>query len=173
MSEYKVLKPADMTHDIRSQILDLGMRSGTWQESDREYYEAQLSNPRNTNIVYLNEDNLVTGYILGKPHNEAVLDYATEDSLMVESKRDMTYVDIVITDITQNHVSVGMGLVDRLIRESLERGISLFSLHCRVTNGFSRIIQRKFKKGVRTVRRIEHYVDCNNEPFDYIDGVIT
>jgi hypothetical protein len=169
MSEYRVLKPADMTPDIRGQILDLGMRSGTWQESDREYYETQLLNPRNTNIVYLNDDNLVTGYILGKPHNEAVLDYTSEDSLMLENKRATTYVDIVITDISQNRVSVGMSLIDKLVQESLERGISLFSLHCRVVNGFSSIIQRKFRKGLKLVRRIEHYIDCNDEPFDYME----
>jgi len=170
---FKLLQPADFTPEVMKQVIDLGMRSGTWQESDVDYYRDQFLNPRNINIAYQNESGLTTGYILAKPHNEAVQDYLVEDPAMVESSTEMFYVDIVITDLKQNHVSVGMHLINEVIRESNRRGVSRFSLHCRVINGFSKIIQHKFRKGLDFVRRIEQYVDCNNEPYDYMEIVVT
>jgi hypothetical protein len=170
--EFKLLHPNDFTQEIRDQIIDLGKRSGVWQESDIEYYKKQFPNPRNINIVYQNEVGFITGYILAKPHNEAVLDYLVEDPEMRMSEAGMFYVDVVITDVKQNHASVGMHLINELIKESNHLGVSRFSLHCRVINGFSKIIQRKFRSGVEVVRRIEKYVDCNNEPADYMEVVV-
>jgi len=171
---FKILQPADFTSKIRDQIIDLGMRSGTWQDvSAIDYYEEQFKNLANINVVYQNENGLITGYALAKPHNEAVLDYLVEDPAMKMSDIGMSYVDIVITDIKRNHAFVAMHLVNEIVRESNRRGVSRFSLHCRVINGFSKIIQRKFRGGVEVVRRIDHYVDCNDEPFDYIEGTCT
>lgn len=44
-----------------------------------------------------------------------------------------------------------------------------FSNHCRTINGLSAAVQRRFKDGMSVIRRIPHYVDCNNEPFDYLE----
>lgn len=166
--EFKLLRPEDFTPEVKRQVLDLGMESGIWQELDIEYYSEQFQNQRNINIVFINEDSVVTGYILAKPHNEAVCDYLVEDPKMAKSAIEMFYVDNVITDAKKNHASMGLRLVNEMIRESNRRGVSRFSLHARVSNGFSSIIQRKFN--IDVVRKIEHYVDCNNEPFDYLEG---
>jgi len=80
---FKILQPADFTSKIRDQIIDLGMRSGTWQDvSAIDYYEEQFKNLANINVVYQNENGLITGYALAKSHNEAVLDYLVEDPAM-------------------------------------------------------------------------------------------
>lgn len=163
---FEILKPADFTPEIASQVIDLGKRSGTWQDSDVDYYKDQFQNPRNINIVHRNGDNQISGYILARPHNEAVLDYLIEDPVMVTSDIGMFYVDIVIAD--KNASSIGMQLVMEMIKAANQQGISKFSLHCRVSTGFSKRIQKDF--GVKPIRRIEKYVDCNDEPFDYIEG---
>lgn len=167
---FRLLSPIDFTTEVVNKVIDLGKKSGMWHDPDLDYCKAQFLNPNNINIVYQNESGLITGYIVAKPHNEAVQDYLVEDPAMKMSNIKMFYIDIVITDAKQNHASVGMSLINEMIRESNRRGAFRFSLHCRVINGFSKIIQRKFKRGIEVVRRIDHYIDCNDEPFDYIEG---
>lgn len=169
---FEHLQPADFTSEIMRQVIDLGIRSGTWQDSDTDYYKDQFLNPKNINIVYKNESSLITGYILARPHNEAVQDYSAEDPAMTISEIGMFYVDHVNVDETVSGKSLGISLILEMIKEANRRGASRFSMHCRVINRLSKIIQRKFQKGVDVVRRIEHYADCNNEPFDYMEIVV-
>lgn len=169
---FRLLKPIDFTQAVMDQIIDLGKRSGTWQDSDVEHYKHQFSNPKNINIVYQNESGLIAGYILARPHNEAVQDYLIEDPAMTTSNTEMFYVDHVNVDETISGKSLGIRLILEMIKEANKCGVSRFSAHCRVINGFSKIIQRKFRKGVDVVRRIEQYIDCNNEPFDYMEVVV-
>ncbi|MFA5961942.1 MAG: hypothetical protein WC848_04640 [Parcubacteria group bacterium] len=166
---FEILKPADFTPEIVAQVLDLGKRSGTWQDSDVDYYKDQFQNPRNINIVHRNGDNRISGYILARPHNEAVLDYLIEDPVMAASDVGMFYVDIVIADKNSIRPSIGMLLITEMIREANNRRVSRFSFHCRVVTGFSKRIQKEF--GAEIIRRIERYVDCNEEPFDYIETI--
>jgi hypothetical protein len=166
---FKLLQPVDFTPEIMGQVISLGMRSGTWQDSDMDYYKDQFMNPKNINIVYQDENGLMMGYILARPHNEVVQDYLEADSAITKSGIEMFYVDHVNVDETVSGKSLGMNLIIELVKESNKRGVSRFSMHCRVINGLSKIIQRKFREGVDVVRRIEQYVDCNNEPFDYME----
>jgi hypothetical protein len=170
--KFEVLQPSDFTPEIMIQVIKLGMRSGTWQDSAIDYYKDQFLNSKNINIVYHDENGLIMGYILAKPHNEAVLDYSEEDPAMTKNEVGMFYVDNVNVDETVSGKFLGISLIVELITEANRRGVSRFSMHCRVINGLSKIIQRKFQKGVDVVRRIEHYVDCNNEPFDYMEIIV-
>ncbi|MFA6383230.1 MAG: GNAT family N-acetyltransferase [Parcubacteria group bacterium] len=167
--EFKFLHPNDFTQEIKDQIIDLGKRSGVWQESDIEYYKKQFPNPRNINIVYQNEEGLITGFILARPHNEAVLDYLVEDPKMTKSDTGMFYIDHVGVDESVSGKFLGLHLIIEMIKEANKRGVFRFSAHCRVINGLSKVIQRKFRAGVDVVRRIEEYTDCNNEPCDYLE----
>lgn len=169
---FRILQPTDFTPEIIQQVIDLGMRSGTWQESDKEYYEEQLLNPENINIVYQDENCSIVGHIVAKPHNDAVQDYLVEDPAMKNSEVAMYYVDDINVDKVASGRSFGMRLISEIIKEANRRGVSRFSMHCRVINGLNKIIQHKFKDGVRVVRRINSYMDCNDEPFDYMEIVV-
>jgi len=169
---FKVLCPSDFTQEIVNQVISLGMRSGTWQDSDMAYYKDQFLNPRNINIICQNENGLIIGYILAKPHNEAMQDYLVEDPAMKKSETGMFYVDNVNVDETASGKSLGIRLINKMILESHKRGVSRFSMHCRVINGLSQKIQGIFKEGLDIVRRIQNYEDCNNEPFDYMEIVV-
>ncbi len=163
---FEILKPADFTPKVVTQVIDLGKRSGTWRNTDVEYYERQFLNPKNINIAYQNGNGRILGYILARPHNDAALDYFELDPLMKASEIPMFYVDHVNVD--KNSAMIGMRLIVEVIKEVNRRGIFRFSLHCRVVNGLNKIIQKKFKPEI--IRRIEKYRDCNNEPFDYLEG---
>lgn len=169
---FKLLEPVDFTPEVMKQVANLGMRSGTWQKSDIDYYKDQFLKSENINIAYQDENGLIKGYILARPHNEAVQDYLVEDPAMGKSDVDMFYVDIVIVDKVVSGKSLGISLILELIKEAHVRGVFRFSMHCRVINGLSKIIQRKFKEGLDVIRRVEHYVDCNDEPFDYMEIIV-
>ena len=169
MGAFKTLRPDNFTPEVINQVINLGMRSGTWQESDREYYKDQFLNPRNISIVYCNESGLIVGYILARPHNEAVWDYLDADPIMVKGEIKMFYVDHVNVDESFSGRSLGINLILEMAKIANSQGVFRFSMHCRVINGLSKVIQHKFRKGLDIVRRIEYYVDCNNEPFDYME----
>ncbi len=163
---FKILKPADFRPEIVAQIIDLGKRSGTWQDSDVEYYEYQFLNPKNINIIYQNDDGRISGYILARPHNDIVPEYLELDPLLKLSDIPMFYVDHVNVDDAGK--ALGMQLIIEMIKEANMRNVCDFSFHCRIINGLSERVQKSFK--IYTVRRIEKYRDCNNEPFDYLEG---
>lgn len=170
---FKLLRPVDFTPEMVTQVIDLGMRSKTWQDSDEDYYKDQFMNPRNINIVCQNENGLIIGHVLAKPHNEAVEDYLIEDPAMKKNEIEMFYFDYVTVDKAFSGKSLGMRLIIEMLKEANRRGVFRFSGHIRVINGLSERIQHKFKNGIVVIRRIEEYVDCNNEPFDYMEINIT
>lgn len=170
---FRILGPNDFTPEIMEQVISLGIRSGTWQDSDVEYYNEQFLNPRNINIVCQNEEGIIMGHVLARPHNDVVQDYLDRDPVMAKSDIEMFYFDHVNIDETVSGKFLGMRLILEMLKEANRRGVFRFSGHVRVINGLSKNIQQKFGKGVAVIRRIEEYVDCNNEPFDYMEINIT
>lgn len=170
--KFELLQPADFTPEVMREVIELGMKSGTWKDDDRDYYKEQFLNPKNINIVCRNEDGQIVGYILARPHNDVVQDYLELDYMMKASDVPMFYVDHVnINEIVFGR-SLGLKLIDEMIHEAHRRGVEKFSMHCRVINGLSKIIQRKYGDGLKVKRRIECYADCNDEPFDYMEIVV-
>ena len=165
---FQVLKPEDMNDGVVQAILSLGMSTGTWQTSDIDYYTPQLVNPANINVVYW-ENGKILGHIMARPHNDVVDDYLELDPLINRSDVPMFYVDHLNVEVSVSGQTIGLKLILRMFEEANRREVYLFSNHCRTINGLSRMVQRKFKVGIKKVRRIECYPDCNNEPFDYIE----
>ncbi len=65
-------------------------------------------------------------------------------------------------------------MLSKLIEESMARGCNKVSMHSRVDNGLSQVIQRYYKDMVTLVRRIENWKYYNGtEPTDYIEGTYT
>ena len=169
---FQVLKPEDMPGKVKQDLLLLGNSSGMWKEPDIEYFSQKLSNPDNINVVYYEGEKLL-GHILARPHNEAVLDYLEEDPLMRPNDVPMYYVEHLIVDKSISGRFLGMMLIVEMIAEANKRKVYMFSNHCRVINGLSAVVQKKFSGGVKLVRRIHNYIDCNNEPFDYLEVEVT
>ena len=66
----------------------------------------------------------------------------------------------------------GFSLILKALGQELgQRGLHDISLHARVANSFSAIVQKKIK--VTKIRRVENWKYCNNEePVDYIEGTL-
>jgi GNAT superfamily N-acetyltransferase len=165
----QLLKSGAIAPDVTRAILKLGVESGTWVSSDIDYYTEQLANPRNINVVYVSDSGEILGHILARPHNEAVEDYLDGDPLMNYSDVPTYYVDHLNVDASVSGRSIGMILILAMAKEANRLNVYRFSNHCRTTNGLSAAVQRRFKDGLHVIRRIPSYVDCNNEPFDYLE----
>lgn len=165
---FQVLSPDAIDLELMQAILKLGVESETWQAPDVEYFETRLCKPSNINVVYL-VDGEPRGHILARPHNEAVQDYSEEDPLMEPSDTPMYYIEHLAVDRAVRGRSLSTMLILKLAAEANRRGVYKFSNHCRAINGLSEIIIRKFKDGLRVVRRIDSYCDLNNEPCDYLE----
>lgn len=165
---FQVLSPDEIGPELMRAILRLGVESGTWQASDVEYFETRLRNPSNINVVYL-VDGKPLGHIFARPHNEAVQDYCEEDPLMKPSDTPMCYVEHLVVNRAVRGRPLSMALILEMAAEANRRGVYRFSNHCRVINGLSNIVARKFKESLQVIRRIDSYCDLNNEPCDYLE----
>jgi hypothetical protein len=77
------------------------------------------------------------------------------------------YLDIIQTLPEQRTVNGVLHLLRRLCRETEKRGYKKISMHARVSNGFSKFIQKVFPES-RCLRRIQNWYD-SGESFDYIE----
>jgi ribosomal protein S18 acetylase RimI-like enzyme len=166
--QLRVLNQDNMTKEVLSALLVLGNQTGMWKAPDINYFKEQFRKPDSINVVY-EEGEVILGHILARPHNDAVSDYHEEDPLMVSSEIPMYYVEHLVVDTSLSGQNLGMRLITKMIEEANKKRVFHFSIHCRKTNGLSAIIQRRFRRGVQKKREIEHYIDCNGEPFDYLE----
>jgi hypothetical protein len=169
---FKVLHEHDFTEEVTASILRMGIKSGTWKTSDIEYYTQHFTNARNIHVVYYDKEGVIAGYIMAMPHADAVKEYAEEDPEMQSSIEAMFYVDHLNVDESAPGKSLWLRLFLEMTRGANRRNVYTFSMHCRTVNGLSRVVRKKFKDGIKVVRRIDNYVDCNNEPFDYMESPV-
>lgn len=138
-----------------------------WQYHDAaEYYKEMLKNKNNIHIL-LKDSGERVGYLHAIPHNEAVRELKKDDPAMKEEPN--TYYIETVGILPAFREKKGFSkMIAAFITESKKRGIKKFSLHARVSNRFSEIIQMKF--GVAPIRRIQKWKYYNfEEPSDYIE----
>lgn len=142
-----------------------------WVYSDAgKYYRSMLSKKDSIHII-LKYKGKTIGYLLAIPHNGAVAELKNVDPKM--EKDPMKYYIETTGILPEYRGKKGFSeMLERLIDECKKRGITKISLHARVTNGLSAIMQRKFK--VTEVRRIEQWRYYNfEEPTDYIEAILS
>ncbi len=138
-----------------------------WQYHDAEdYYKNRLQNKNSIHILLKDDGNRV-GYLHAIPHNEAVEELKNDDPAMSEDENAYYIETVGILPAFRKKRGFSKMLA-AFINESKKRGITKFSLHARVNNKFSEIIQKKFK--VAPLRRIQKWKYYNfEEPTDYIE----
>lgn len=141
-----------------------------WQYEDADsYYKEKLKDKTNINII-LRKKNKGIGYLLAIPHNKAIEEINSADPLLTHDCKKY-YIE-TISIIPEFRGQGGLNLLlNKLIEECKKRLIERISMHARVENQFSDIIQRKLN--VIEVRRIERWKYYNfQEPTDYIEALI-
>ncbi|MBF0515518.1 MAG: GNAT family N-acetyltransferase [Nitrospirae bacterium] len=135
---------------------------------DEVYYRMKLRDKNSINIL-LNEDELRIGHLLAIPHNDVLEELKEDDTEMKEDS--MSYYIETVAILPDFRGRKGFSqMLEHLIHELKMRGIHKLSLHARVLNNLSTIIQNKLR--ITEIRRIDKwkYHDYK-EPTDYIEAV--
>jgi len=141
-----------------------------WEYSDaEEYYKEKLKNADNIHIILSEKDERV-GYLLAIPHNEAVQELHADDLLMKEDPFRYYIETVCILPLFRGQK--GFSVILKVLSDELKRrGIANLSMHARVSNHFSKIIQKKMKiTQIRTVERWKYY--NYGESADYIEATL-
>jgi ribosomal protein S18 acetylase RimI-like enzyme len=139
-----------------------------WAYSDaEEYYTEMLKNRKNIHII-LEDNGRRIGYLLAIPHNDAFRELKNDDPLIEEDA--LRYYVEVVAVLPDFRGKKGFSEILKKLRDELKwRGIYKLSMHARVSNNLSKIIQKKMK--ITQIRRIQRWKYYNyEEPTDYIEA---
>ncbi|MDD5491489.1 MAG: GNAT family N-acetyltransferase [bacterium] len=159
----------DIVNDIAA--INQGSFPPGWKYGeDKAYYRKMLKSGKNV-IVLLKNNGKNIGFLLAIPHNEAVTELKDDDRLM--TKDPARYYIETIAILPEYRGKNGFSVIIKALGQELSRrGFYNISLHARVANNFSNIVQKKVR--VTKIRRVDKWKYCNNEePVDYIEGTLT
>jgi hypothetical protein len=163
--------PNEETLGIVMKLVKAARKAGL-DAGDRRYIRRRLFNPRNINI-FLKDGVEEVGYLMVVPHNSAYRELKKDDPLMTRDSARY-YINLVIVLPEHRRVNGFLKLLQKMFEETEERfGISKFSLHCRIKNNLSKVVQKVFEDTITCVRHIEHWRYAGTgegEPYDYIEG---
>ena len=152
-------------------VIERGAFPERWIETDAEsQYKTALSTSDNINIILTTQGKRV-GYLLAVPHNDAVHDLKGDDPEMKEELQK--YYVQTVGILREYRKRKGLPtMLNKLIDECKKRGINKISMHARVRNGLSQMIQNELT--VTEKRRIPKWKYYNfEEPTDYIEATIS
>ncbi len=142
----------------------------TWIYDDaEEYYGRMLRSTKSINIL-LKDSGKNVGFLLAIPQNDAVEEIKENDPEMrVDSA---TYYIETVGILPEFRGEKGFSvLLEKIIEECKKRGINKISLHARVSNHLSEIIQKKYRTaGLRRIRKWAYY--NFEEPTDYMEIIL-
>ncbi len=131
------------------------------------YFSGILKNENNVRIV-LKNDGTTVGYLVAVPHNVARKDLEEDDPL-IQADDTRYYVESVAILPKYQGKKGFSKMWEVLLKELKKKNICKISIHARVLDGFSNIIQKKTK--VTLIRRIDRWKYYNyKEPTDYIEA---
>jgi ribosomal protein S18 acetylase RimI-like enzyme len=127
-----------------------------WQYPDAvEYYRKMLSDKNNIHILWTHNQNTI-GYLLAKPHNNALEDLTLYDQEMTNDSDRIYLETIQILPLYR-----GKGGMKKLIfgmcHEANKREIYMFSIHARTINNFNLKIKKLFNGMITKVRTIKSW----------------
>jgi ribosomal protein S18 acetylase RimI-like enzyme len=139
-----------------------------WQyDNAPEYYTGVLKNKDNINI-FLKKDNEVVGYILAIPHNNMVDDLLGDDEFL-EKKDNFYYIETIQIIPQARGIGGSEKLLIAVCKEAGRRGISSFSIHARLSNGFADRLRKIFKGKISTKREMHSWKYGGGEAYEYIE----
>jgi len=165
---------AEATHDFDEGIvrdtvvINRDSYPEDWAYSDAEaYYTQSLKNRDNVHIV-LRDNGKSVGYLFAITHNAAMIELKADDQLMKPDARAYYIENVAILPAFRRRK--GFSEMLQVLREELrKRGISKISLHARVSNRLSEVVQENMK--IIEIRRISAWRYYNyQEPTDYIEA---
>ncbi len=139
-----------------------------WEHGDaKEYFSEILKNENNIRII-LKDEGIAVGYLVAVPHNDARRDLQDDDQFIQEDAFRYYIESVAILPAYQGKKGF-FKMFETLIKELKNKGVCKISMHARVLNNFSAIIQKETK--VTRIRKIDRWKYYNyEEPTDYIEA---
>lgn len=141
-----------------------------WIYNDaEEYYGRMLRSPKSINIL-LKDSGKDVGFLLAIPQNDAVEELKHDDPEMREDSA--TYYIETVGILPEFRGEKGLSaILEKLVDECKRKGMNKISLHARVSNHLSEIIQNKYRTaGLRRIREWAYY--NFEEPTEYIEIIL-
>lgn len=127
-----------------------------------------LADPENMNIVALNGNNEIIGYILCIPHNRMAVDLKNEDPLMRTCSDKTGYIDqIAVIGSMRERLTVFKFLIESLAVEGSKRGYVRWSSH--LIGGLEGPIRGMYK-GKVILQRKTVMPSYGGNVFTYMEG---
>jgi ribosomal protein S18 acetylase RimI-like enzyme len=135
---------------------------------DKDYYRKTLKSDKNITIL-LKDNSRTAGFLLAIPHDDAARELKEDDPLMPADPA--RYYIETIAILPEYRGQKGVSLILETLKQELgNKGVHNISLHARVKNNFTNIIQNKVK--ITQLRRVAVWKYTNSEePVDYIEAM--
>ncbi len=164
----------EVVHNFDESIVDgiSAINSGAFPTAwnygnEKEYYRGMLKN-RNNVCILLKDNAKTVGFILAIPHINAVIELKDDDPLM-HGDASRYYIETIAILPEYRGQNGFSSIMEALQLELDKRGFHNISLHARVINNFSQIIQKKMK--ITDIRKVDKWKYTNSEePVDYIEA---
>lgn len=114
-------------------------------------------------ILVRDEDKNIRGYLIALPKSEEYEDLHEKDPELLPDDKSLYLESIVIKD---GDLKTLIKVLATLREEAENRGYKNLSMHARVSEGLSNVLQKRY--GAKFFRRIENWFDFG-EPFDYLE----
>jgi hypothetical protein len=133
-------------------------------ELDEEAGHAVLTHPGAIHLL-LKAGETIIGYITALPHDESYSIDHGNDPLMVKGS-DSLYVESIAILPEKASLKGILQLMNTIILEADKSGYQIITMHARVGNGLSSVVQKKYK--AKFIRRVDNYYELG-EPFDFLE----
>lgn len=154
---------------LRQDSLPESWRSLPSEAEIPEWYREAMDDPKYIMLI-LREAKKAIGYLMATPQNEAVEELKEADPLMREDE-GRYYVEIIHILPDYRKANGSVKLIFAFLDELAKKGLNRTSMHVRVNNGMSAVVQKLFAGQLTEIRRIENWKYYGgHEPTDYIEG---
>jgi hypothetical protein len=131
------------------------------EESElRETFESE-----GIQVALRDSQGVLIGYLLSVPYEQAITFLLPDDPLLSPKEKTL-YVESIGILPTHRSIKNVLSIWNSLRDEAVKRGYNTINGHFRVSQGLSRVVQRKLNG--KYFRTIENWVGYR-EPFDYLE----
>ena len=156
----------ELDEDTLKQILAAeGAAFGEDMQSDPEDIRAVLGVKEGVHLLMRNPEREIVGYISTLPQNDEYEDLVQYDPDFIKDETAL-YLESIGSRPENRDPYLSVEAFDTLIEEARKKGYRKLTMHARVSNGFSRGLQKLY--GAKCLRRLENWHDFG-EPFDYLE----
>ena len=132
---------------------------------EAEDLRSSMEQPNAITVVIRDEGEKISGFILGLPNEDVWEELHPEDPEFGKEGDCLYIYDLAISEKSRGLHNF-LELVKKLVSEAKARNYKLLTMHTRVGEGLSNVLQKRY--GAKKLRTLENWQGYG-EPFDYLE----